>query len=190
MKKTLGKILLDLIPVAIGVYVGLLVSNWNDNKKTDQITQNTIERVKREIRLNQENILDAVKYHDMVRDTIKTINQNNLPNDTRIFKFWRGINMPRLYKSAFETVKQTGIANNVNPSILEQLNKLYTFQDSYNDFSKTASQSIYNIDFTKEDATKRMLVFISMSMNDIYYFEEGLKAQFETTLKTIDSLKQ
>lgn len=188
MKKTFGKILLDLIPVAIGVYVGLLVSNWNDNKKTDEITQNTIKRVQREINLNQQSILDAVRYHNMIRDTIKTIDQNNLPADARVFKFWRGINMPRLHKSAFETVKQTGIANTINPDILEQLNKLYTLQDSYNDFSKTASQSLYNIDFTKEDASRRMLTFISMSMSDIYYFEQGLNLQFERTLKTIDSL--
>ena len=189
MKDTLGKIILDLIPVAIGVYVGLLVSNWNENKKTDQITQNTIERVKREIGLNQNNITDAVTYHSMIRDCIKKLDYVNLPNDPRAFSFWRGINMPRLYNSAFETIKQTGVANNINPNILEQLNKLYTYQDSYNDFSKTASQSLYNIDFTKEDASRRMLTFISMSMSDIYYFEESLQTQFKHTLKIIDSLK-
>ena len=189
MKKTLGKIILDLIPVAIGVYVGLLVSNWNENKKANQITQNTIERIKREIKLNQKSILKAEKYHTMVRDTIMKIDLDQVPN-TGTFSFWRGFNMPRLYKSAFETVLQTGITNNINPDILEQLNKLYTYQDSYNDFSKTASQSIYNIDFSKEDASKRMLVFMNMSMSDIYYFEEGLKVQFEKSLKIIDSLKQ
>lgn len=174
--------------MAAGVYIGLLASNWNDTKKMEKLTYNTIERIEREIKLNQANITDAQTYHTMVRDTIKKLDYSKSSNNARSMSFWRGINMPRLYKSAFETAKQTGTANNLSPGILEQLNKLYTYQESYNDFSKTASQSLYNIDFTKDDASKRMFTFISMSMSDIYYFEESLVTQFERTLKTIDSL--
>ena len=38
MKKNLGKILLDLIPVAIGVYIGIFVSNWNEEKQKKALT--------------------------------------------------------------------------------------------------------------------------------------------------------
>ena len=189
MKKTLGKIILDLIPVAIGVYVGLLVSNWNEDKKTQELTIQTIERIEKEVLANQKRIQDVKAYHLMVRDTIQKIELPELPSDQDIFKFWKGINMPRLQKSTFETAFQTGISSNINITLLEQLNALYASQDAYNEFSNTASQSLYNIDFSKKESTQRMLIFISMIMSDIYYFENSLAKQFDASLKAIDNLQ-
>ena len=56
-KKTIAKIFLDLIPVAIGVYVGILGSNWNESQKTIESKDRTIERIKKEIEKNKSLIL-------------------------------------------------------------------------------------------------------------------------------------
>ena len=97
--------------------------------------------------------------------------------------------MPRLHSSAFETAYQSGVTPYIDADLLERLNTLYTQQESYNDFSRTAGQGLYNIDFSSDDVTRRMLVFVSMIMSDIFFFEQGLEAQFKSTLEAINNSK-
>ena len=189
MKKNLGKILLDLIPVAIGVYIGIFVSNWNEEKQKKALTADMLDRIEREINLNQKRISDVQNYHIMVRDTVQKINIDAYESHAAVFRFWRGFQMPRLHSSAFETAYQSGVTPYIDADLLERLNTLYTQQESYNDFSRTAGQGLYNIDFSSDDVTRRMLVFVSMIMSDIFFFEQGLEAQFKSTLEAINNSK-
>ena len=39
MKKKIGEILLQIIPVMIGVYLGFVLSNWSETNKTKSQTE-------------------------------------------------------------------------------------------------------------------------------------------------------
>jgi hypothetical protein len=181
----LGEVLL----IVVGIVIALQLQNWNEANKTKEATQLTIDRIKKEILSNQKKIEQVYNYHKMVSDTLQKIKTPKTEEEVdSALSFWRGLRIPRLQESSFQTAIQTGVSKDIDIDLLESLNTLYTFQSSYNDFSKTASQGLYNKDFSDVKNFKRIAIFINMTMVDLYYFESDLNRLFQKCLQKIDSL--
>ena len=181
----LGEILL----IALGIFMALQLQNWNETKKTEEATQHTLERIKKEILTNQQQINTVYDYHIMVRDTLNKIEAPKTEAEAgEKLRFWRGLRIFRLQNAAFQTAIQTGVSKDMNVDLLENLNALYTNQESYNDFAQTASQGLYSQDFSELENFKKLAIFLSMTMVDAYYAETNLKNRFEECLTKIDSL--
>lgn len=181
----LGEVLL----IVVGIVIALQLQNWNETNKTTEATQLTIDRIKKEILSNQKKIEQVYDYHKMVSDTLQKIKTPKTEEEVEsALSFWRGLRIPRMQESSFQTAIQTGVSKNIDIDLLESLNTLYTFQSSYNDFSKTASQGLYNKDFSEVENFKKIAIFINMTMVDLYYFESDLNRLFQKCLRKIDSL--
>lgn len=181
----LGEILL----IVLGIVIALQLQNWNEANKTAEATQLTLDRIKKEIVTNQQKIKRVHEYHKMVKDTLQKIKTPKTEDEVKkALSFWRGLQIPRMQESAFQTAIQTGVSKDVNVNLLESLNALYTSQSSYNEFSKTASQGLYNKDFSDVQNFKKIAIFLNMTMVDLYYFETELNYQFQKCLQEIDSL--
>ncbi len=181
----LGEVLL----IVVGIVIALQLQNWNEANKTTEATQLTIDRIKKEILSNQKKIKQVYDYHKMVSDTLQKIKTPKTEEEVEsALSFWRGLRIPRMQESSFQTAIQTGVSKNIDIDLLESLNTLYTFQSSYNDFSKTASQGLYNKDFSEVENFKKIAIFINMTMVDLYYFESDLNRLFQKCLRKIDSL--
>lgn len=184
----LGEILL----IVIGIFIALQLQNWNEDKKATQSMKLTIERIKNEIITNKKSIGMVYDYHVMVRDTLNKIKPPKTEEEAYLaFSFWRGLNIPRLQQAAFATATQTNISQKIDFELLEKLNALYTIQESYNEFSKTAAQGLYTNDFSEIKNFKKIAMFISMTMVDLNYFENNLESSFdECLLKIQESLEK
>jgi hypothetical protein len=185
LKYAFGEILL----VVIGILVALWINNWNETNKIEANTKQTLERIKNEILANQKKIDLVNSYHLMVKDTLENIHLPKTDEETKsALSFWKGLNIPRLQESSFQTAIQTGISKDMDVDLLESLNELYTFQETYNEFGKTASSALYDKDFSSVNNFKQIAVFLHMVMSDLYYFEIGLNSRFKASLTKIDSL--
>ncbi|WP_108807833.1 hypothetical protein [Aquimarina spinulae] len=185
-KKTIAKIFLDLIPVAIGVYVGILGSNWNENLKTIESKDRTIESIKKEIEKNKSLILEVKDYHVWVNEKIKKMPRIESPKDTISLDFWRGLRIPRLQKSAYQTAIQTGIIGEIKIDLLEKMNEVYLQIDLYNQFRNTAMQGLYANDFSDIKNFNKIASFLGVTMVDLYYLENEIIEKFKTCLSEID----
>ncbi|WP_347924540.1 hypothetical protein [Pontimicrobium sp. SW4] len=181
-KYAIGEIAL----VMIGILLALQINNWNEDKKTAKIIEKTLERIEIEIKTNQKQINDVYQYHIMVSDTLNKISMPTTEEEAgETLKFWKGLQIPRLQEAAFQTAIQNGIGKDINIELLESLNALYTSQTTYNEFSKTASLGLYNMDFSNLKNFKQIVTFLNMIMVDLYYFETDLKQRFNDCLKEI-----
>jgi len=179
----------EILLIAVGIFMALQLQNWNETRKTAEVTQQTLERIKKEVVANQKQIDNVYDYHIMVRDTLNKIEAPKTEEEAgKSLGFWRGLRIFRLSDAAFQTAIQSGVSKDINANLMENLNSLYTSQEEYNDLSKTASQSLYSKDFTDFKNFKNIAVFLNMTMVDLYYFESGLKKQFTTCLQKIDSI--
>ncbi len=185
-KKTIAKILLDLIPVAVGVYIGILGSNWNENQKTIEFKDHTIERIRKEIEKNKSLILEVKDYHIMVNEKIKKMPRIESYKDTISLHFWRGLRIPRLQKSAYQTAMQTGIIGEIEIALLEKINEVYLQIDLYNQFRNTASQGLYANDFSDIKSFNKIASFLGVTMVDLYYLENEIIEKFKTCLSEMD----
>ena len=122
----------EIILVFIGIFMALQLNNWNEDKKIQESLDISLTMLKNEIKTNAKKIDDVKDYHIMVRDTLKTL---EMPKEAKgiqgALSFWRGMRTPRLQNAAFQTSIQSGISKEMNPKVLEVLNGLYNYQDSY-----------------------------------------------------------
>lgn len=187
LKYAIGEILL----VVIGILIALWINNLNDKRKIDSSILNNIVRIENEILGNQKQIEKVFEYHKMVRDTIKHVSiPINFENIEDKFGFWRGHQIFRLQDAAFQTLIQSGVSQNIDAELLEDLNTLYSNQTFYNDLSKSVTQGLYTLDFSSREGMQKVKNLISMTMEDVYFLESDLITSYDECLKGIETLKE
>ena len=53
MKKKIGELIFQIIPVMIGVFLGLSVANWSEDRKKETRSDALVETIKNEIQSNK-----------------------------------------------------------------------------------------------------------------------------------------
>lgn len=81
MKRFFKDVLLQIIPVAIGVYLGFFVSNWAEERKANKEASRYIENLIAEVTLNRSKIEALAPYHKMLRDSSYQFSQIAKDND-------------------------------------------------------------------------------------------------------------
>ena len=184
-KKKIIELLFQIIPVMIGVYLGLVVSNWSQNKQQKEKTASLTENIMIEVKTNRDKIANLITYHKKLRDSAR---HNLGTKNNKIPSFFRGIRVATLPNSAHETGIQTGLLNEFPVEKLQILNEAYTYQDAYNKFGNILLSSIFSMDFTDEEqSTIKALQYLSIAMSDVVYKEKELLEAYDNILK--DSLK-
>ena len=175
--------------IVIGILLALYLQNRNEQKKTIETINVSVNMLKDEISTNMENINGVKDYHIMVKDTLLKLEPPKTEEEAKdALGYWRGMRTPRLQNAAFQTVIQSGISKELKPELLKTLNSLYAYQDSYNDFTSQSTQIFLNADFTDLKAFGRIMGSIQITMTDLYYYERELTESYEYCLKQIDSI--
>lgn len=178
MKKKITELIIQIVPVMIGVYLGFVVSNWGDLKKRKNQKVVFIKIIKNEIKHNKEKLENIVDYHKILRDSSMFYLNNFSINKPPAF--FRGIQTSALLESAYDIGNQTGIISEFEMDNILVLNQLYSTQKEYNEYIKIALAGIINSDFNgKEESIRKILQFVAISMTDIVYKEEYLIAEYD-----------
>ncbi|WP_173300790.1 hypothetical protein [Winogradskyella litoriviva] len=179
----------EIALIVIGILLALYLQNKNEEKKIKANVITAINMLKDEISTNK-SIIDNIKnYHIMVKDTLQNM---EIPKSEKEIEgklgFWRGMRTPRLQNAAFQTSIQSGIGKEFNPKLLKALNGLYTYQDSYNQFTSQSTQIFFGADFSDIRSFGKIMTSIQMTMSDLYWYEKELTETYEFSLKQIDSI--
>lgn len=172
MKSIIGELAVQIVSVMIGVFLGLIVSNWSENKKESTKAKQLVKNISTEIFLNRDRISQVISYHKMLKDSTQFyLERPNTPIDKS--GFFKGVNTLTLYNSAFDTGVQTGLINELSLDKLQAINEVYTIQRSYEDFSNLLLGGILTLDFDDSPkSTQRILTYLSISMTDVVIKEE------------------
>lgn len=185
MKKKIGELLLQIIPVMVGVYLGFVISNWSDKKKIESQTQLFKTNIIAEIKSNESRVANIIAYHNIVRDSsqyYKSIKELN-----KIPRFFSGVRIPTLTNSTFETGVQTGLVNNLAFEDIQAINYVYTIQKSYNEFNTLLLSGLITSDFEEnEKGLKKLYKYLSISMTDVVIKENQLINQYNKLLQQLN----
>lgn len=180
MKKKISELILQIIPVMIGVYLGFAISNWGDQQKRKSQSIIFFKNIKNEIEINTDKLQNVIDYHKMLKDSSRFYfnNFSNKPVD-KLLDFFKGIQTSTLIESAYNTGNQTGIISELEMNKIQNLNQLYAYQKEYNEYIKMTLSSLINSDFEdNEKSVKKILQFISITMTDIIIKEELLITEY------------
>lgn len=186
MKRHIKEILFQIIPVAIGVYLGFFVSNWAAANKRNTDTNKYLENLTAEMLLNKQKIESVANYHRMLRDSSNYISIH--AEDNLKPAFFQGTRVFPLVQSAFATGLQTGVVNELSLDQIQTINELYNQQDYYNDFGKTLTTGLLAFDFSNSEAgnIKKIASFLGMTMTNVIFQEELLLQQYDQALKILE----
>lgn len=186
--KNILKYLIEVIIVAFGVFLGVYFSNVNTENKIKKEKEKSLNLIIGELDTNRLLLEKFIDYHENIKIEIDSISSNLSEKEkfTSItesefnhnkIKGWNGFQFARFQKTAFETIKMSGIIKEFDIEIIQKLSKIYSVQDLYIDFGK----SILNkaIDTNSKTNTIDLIKIIELMTNDLLGMEKQLKVGFE-----------
>ena len=130
------RFLLDLIPVALGVYLAILAGNCNEHRKTRALTARMTEALAREARDNYRAVAANLHYHERFRDTLfATVDAAAggaaAPTLGRLFGIYRGVRMGGLRNGAYEAALASQAVEALDTDVLLSVTSAYALQARY-----------------------------------------------------------
>jgi hypothetical protein len=184
MRRKLGDIILQIIPVMIGVYLGFVISNWQDSQKRTTQSQILVDNIQMEIETNKRIIENVIDYHKMLRDSSRYYANAEIINKRPAF--FQGTRTQQFSSSAYNTGIQTGVINELPLSKIQLLNNVYNYQDFCNEYSKMLMNGLITLDFSDNpDGIKKIARYLSLTMTDIVIQEEHLLELYGETIKVL-----
>ena len=185
MKNRTGDLLIQIISVTVGVFLGFVISSWSENKRETRKHNIILEAIEAEIQANRDKVKDVIDYHVLVRDSsrhyLTKVNSGN--NDLSYFK---GINTITFENSAYQTGIQSGLFGTNNLKKIQAINDIYTKQRSYEDFTILMLSGLISMDFEEtEKSTRKITTFLSIGMTDVVIKEQDLLKSYDTALDII-----
>ena len=173
MKKKIGELLFQMIPVMLGVYLAFVVSDWGERSKRRSESKVLIDLILLEAEANKKQLEDVIDYHRMVYDSARHYANPNNPVSKP--EFFEGVKIFKLAGSAYETGIQTGIINELSLDQNQFLNDLYKDQEYYNDYGTLILSSLINKNFSdKEEDIRNIAQFLVATMSDVVIMERSL----------------
>lgn len=141
-KLKLSEGFVQLLIVIAGVFIGMLLTEWNANRKLSNKIDTVLDQIKIEIKDNKALLESSIEYKRpffiKYDSLIKELNEElrNEPLYARPFHErlpgWRGIGGGRLDNAMFETAKFSDVLPEVDIELVKSVSKVYNHQDVYN----------------------------------------------------------
>jgi len=198
MKKNAIRYLLELIIVAFGVFLGTLVSNWNEQRKLEEEASRAVNNIIKELESNINSLENSIAYRGKLKtgflsvegkftEEVKESNffKNNYWLDS--IPNWFGPNIQQLENSIFESVKIAGIIQNFKLETIQLISSAYSEFERYSTIDKTILDKFVSIDSNTK--TGDIIRLIELLVHDVLSFEIELKSQLEETIKKLKANK-
>lgn len=186
----------ELLIVAFGVFLGMVVSDWNANRKTATQVEKTKQYIINELKTNVHNLNYSIEYHKQLRtefdslaaliteeDLLKPFISNKLIKFNKI-PSWTGPGTSLLDKSVYEGAKVGNLLQEFDIETLQMIARTYRHQDGYELLSKKIVDRMMNINFDTKTidgmGTLELIVF------DILGNEKVLKKHLEATIEKLE----
>ena len=187
------ELLFQLIPVALGVYIGILAGNWNDDRKHRQNQKMFISNLAKELEDNQSSLLKAHEYHADIGIMADSIFNNSTKEALQISFFnnggfqdlpeWSGINIPTMQDAVYTTGVNSGLLNGQDFNTASAIGRAYNMQGAFKDLTQPITVKAVNMN----DQTSRREVFFLLSLigNDVAGSEKVIASRLDETIELL-----
>ena len=185
---------MQLALVVIGVFLGILASEWNASKTLRNNQKEVLKSIKLEIESNVK-IIEAAqnnrKKFNKSLDSLSPLLTEELKKEpfflrsfNERFPNWRGIGDGQLSNAMFEMAKYSNLLSTMDIEIASQLTKTYTTQESVKNTRDAFLKKFFDINSqtTYRDAL-RIMWFIRQELGGL---ENKLLNQYLKTLEILE----
>ncbi len=190
-RRSLGRLLLEVFFIVLGVMVALAGNEWREQRALDKRTNAALENIRLEILRNQQTVQLRQPYHQAMRDSIHA-NYRNLRDvsfeniDVASIGMARGLFFESLYNTAWQTALTSQILPNVDLETLTLLATIYQTQDGL----KEVENQFFSILFSPENMEKgkayHALRLSEPFINGVVTYEGELLSIYDTALRRLN----
>lgn len=183
LKPAASYLVMQVIPVMIGIYLGFVVSNWGEQRKATRESKQLLQTILAEVELNQQQITAVIDYHRRLKDSCRHYLAHPLTGPP---VFFEGTRTTSLLKSAYQSGLQTGLLSYLPLKKVQLLNQVYTLQDDYTTYGKNITSTLIAMDFDDDPRhIRKILQMLSMTMTDVVIQEEQLLELYHMLLNNL-----
>ncbi len=201
MKKPVFNYLIELIIVAFGVFMGILVSEYKAETKIKKNIESSISLIINEMESNIKNIDRAIQYHthikkgydslivNMTEDIVYTsyftnhkFRAEHIPGWNGL---WNGTGSLEIEDIAFESAKTGGIFQNMDIHQIELISSAYRKLHNHSEFGNLINSRYMGMD--SETKVMDVVGTLQILTNDFLSNEIFLKTELE---KTVEQLRK
>jgi hypothetical protein len=129
--KPLAMLLLEVVLISAGVFLGLLGEQWRDRVSERELAATSLRRLRTEVSTNRESLAKMAPYHVHVRDGLRAYFK--APDNGKSFgvKMDMGIGPVFFQRTAWDMTQTTGALAHIEPDLAFALSSAYTTQQDY-----------------------------------------------------------
>ncbi|NAS30559.1 hypothetical protein GTQ40_06225 [Flavobacteriaceae bacterium R38] len=188
-RSTLVEYLFQLVILILGVFLGILATEWSTEKNQKKFERDIMTGMRNELQVNLDYLesvqprrlafqksLDSLSAALSQNDEVKKEVFYDQPFSKRIPN-WPGFGKNVMDKSMFEVAKSGNILPNLKVELLQQLSKTYSFQNSIEDYGGTLRAEYFDIDSNTKyfEVINMMWIFMQEYFGSHYLLMEDYK---------------
>jgi len=141
--KNLITYFIEMIIVSFGVFLGIVVSEWNTQRKVNLKTEKTLEFINKEMKSNIRIFENYINYHNKLKQEFDSISENISMEQLKMPYFgnevfrpsslpsWKGVGVSKIETIAFESGKINGTFEQLNINTIKNISQVYKLLEGY-----------------------------------------------------------
>ena len=196
VKNYVLQMLNQFIPIVLGVYVGILASNWNSNRVRIAEQKEFLNNLDLEIQSNRSKLEEALSYRQTIFLSAKKVRQE-LDQKTMEANFWsvghwtllpdwEGLKMPTLENSVYQSAVMTNALSGLDFKVINTIARSYNYQEDY----KVWAQKLIFDNLTQLGSDVKTVEALNKLelWNDVIFKEKELIEQYDQALNELSKL--
>lgn len=107
--KTLKYIIIEMVPVILGVLIALFINDWREQSENEQFLDRVYSSIRQEMELNKKEFTLALEKHHNLLDTLKVYEDNDQVSLSEILKKGNWLQIPIVRNTSWKSFLNTKI---------------------------------------------------------------------------------
>ena len=193
VKNYLLQMLNQFIPVILGVFLGILASNWNTDRVQEAEQEEFVRNIYLELQSNKSKMEESLSYRKSIFSSAKKVRKELDPKileagfwsvgHWKHLPGWEGVKVPTLENSVYQSGVMTNALSGLDFKIINSIARSYNYQDEYKQWAER--KIIEKLDNMPSDITTFEALSMIEPWYDIISLEQNLIRQYEQTLEIL-----
>lgn len=184
------KLVVEVLLVAIGVFLGLLANNWHEDREHKALAQATLRNFAAEMRTNREATQRTRVYHATLVKELEQFTSGPGPWDEAHFQaavHFMGV-QPVIYEhTAWDLALATQALNYLNPNLAFTVSKTYTKQNAFQTVENSFLFSTFTPAALANENYKGLAMALMIYMIDVNDAEPAMIKRYDEVIPQVDA---
>ncbi len=190
-QKSLLQIFLEVVLVAVGVFLALWANNWHEEREHRALAESTLRNFAEEMRSNQQALQKDRQYHEtLARELREFLSSTEPPTEERLQKtvHFTGIHPVTFERTAWDLALATQALSYLKPDLAFDISKVYTRQGAFQKLEDSFLASAFTPASFAAENPKALAIAIQVYLGDVNIQEPLLLQSYARVIPEIDNV--